>query len=309
MQCRQISPIVRMWQSLKTTFFAFCRQSLIWMSSAVNWSCSTFTRSNPAGGISHCAPATTAAPNCSSSLHGGWAFHLAVPGRRQGKLPQSCSCSGQPARGNCRQSILCCTLAPARRSGNWHSTCRNCGLADVSATTNCQASTLGKSGGRDFPKSAVCCERWPLRGVSNTVQGCCSLGRVGASHETEDSNVLARHSWANMLSRVASRLQPSSLIWTILTNLERCLKGRSAAQALNSSAYRVTSTISGRGPVRIANVEVNLMGTEITALLFHICPLCGLKLHMAPATTHTNWQRSFPQLCGAARSCHPNGAQ
>ena len=26
------------------------------------------------------APATTAAPNCSSSLYGRWAFHLAVPG-------------------------------------------------------------------------------------------------------------------------------------------------------------------------------------------------------------------------------------
>ena len=38
------------------------------------------------------------------------------------------------------------------------------------------------------------------------------------------------------------------------TNLERCLKEYSAAQALNSSAHRVTSTISGRGPVRIAKV-------------------------------------------------------
>ena len=34
----------------------------------------------PARGISHCAPATTAAPNCSSSLYGGWALRLAVPG-------------------------------------------------------------------------------------------------------------------------------------------------------------------------------------------------------------------------------------
>ena len=44
---------------------------------------------------------------------------------------------------------------------------------------------------------------------------------------------------------------PSPLTWIILTNLEDCLKGHSAAQALNSSAYRVTSTISGRVPVRI----------------------------------------------------------
>ena len=27
MQCKQTSPIMRMWQSWKTTFFAFCRQS------------------------------------------------------------------------------------------------------------------------------------------------------------------------------------------------------------------------------------------------------------------------------------------
>ena len=40
------APTMRMWQSLKT-FSAFCRQPLIQMSSAVNSSCSTSTRSNP----------------------------------------------------------------------------------------------------------------------------------------------------------------------------------------------------------------------------------------------------------------------
>ena len=55
----------------------------------------------------------------------------------------------------------------------------------------------------------------------------------------------------------------------MLTNLERCLKVHFVAQALNSSVCRATSTILGRGPVKIAKklVEVNLMGTEITALL------------------------------------------
>ena len=72
---------------------------------------------------------------------------------------------------------------------------------------------------------------------------CCSLGRVGVSHETEDSNVLAPGP-----QQVASRLQPSPLTWTILTNLERCLKVHFVAQALNSSVCRV----SGRGPVKIA---------------------------------------------------------
>ena len=77
------------------------------------------------------------------------AFHLAFPGRRQRRLPQSSSCPGQPARGNCRQSILRCTFDPARRSGNWHPTYRNCGLAELPATTDCQASIFGrKSGGR-----------------------------------------------------------------------------------------------------------------------------------------------------------------
>ena len=65
----------------------------------------------------------------------------------------------QPVGGSCRQSILCCTFASACRSDNWHSTCRSCGLAGVSATTNCQAPTLShKSGRRSFPK-VLCAAR------------------------------------------------------------------------------------------------------------------------------------------------------
>ena len=60
------------------------------------------------------------------------------------------------------------------------------------------------------------------------------------------------HSKANMHSRVALRLQPSPLTWTILTNLERCLKVHFVGQALNSSVCRVISTISDRGPVKTA---------------------------------------------------------
>ena len=56
-----------------------CQQFLIWMFSAVSWS-STFTRSNLRS-IPHRAPATAATINCSSSLHGRWTLHLAVPGR------------------------------------------------------------------------------------------------------------------------------------------------------------------------------------------------------------------------------------
>ena len=48
---------------------------------------------------------------------------------------------------------------------NRHSTCRSCGLADVSATTNCQAPTLGhKSGGRGFSR-VLCAARGCRSGV------------------------------------------------------------------------------------------------------------------------------------------------
>ena len=79
------------------------------------------------------------------------AFHLAFPDRRQRRLPQSSACPGQPERGNCRQSFLRGTFNPTRRSGNWHPTYRNCGLAELPAITDCQASNFGRqSGGRDF---------------------------------------------------------------------------------------------------------------------------------------------------------------
>ena len=82
---------------------------------------------------------------------------------------------------------------------------------------------------------------------------CCSLGRVEASHETEDSNVPGTRGTAGQTCfRECLTLATITFDMDQLTNLERCLKGYSAAQALNSSAYRVTSTLSGRGPVRIA---------------------------------------------------------
>ena len=80
-------------------------------------------------------------------------------------------------------------------SGNGHPTCRNCGLAELPATANCQAPSLGhKSCRRDLPGCYV------LREVAapgcvqcsrRVFAECCSLGRVGVSHETEDRNVLA----------------------------------------------------------------------------------------------------------------------
>ena len=73
------------------------------------------------------------------------------------------------------------------------------------------------------------------------------------------------------------------------------MEEHSAAQALNSSACRVTSTISGRGPVRIAKALWRSTSghRDHSSTLFHICPLCSLKLYMAPATTHTNLAKKF----------------
>ena len=216
------------------------------MSSAVNWSCSTFTRSNPCQ--RHFALCSCNDRSSKLSFVPVWqmGIHLAVPGRRQGELPQSCSCPAQPAEGNCRQSILCCTFAPAHRSGNWHSTCRSCGLADVSATTNCQAPTLGhKSGGRGFPR-VLCAARGVQYGPRCFAE-CCSLGRVGAGHETEDSNDLAPGAQPGKYA-----FESCLTLTTITFDMDHTNKPRAlpegAAQALNSSAYQVTSTTSGRGP-------------------------------------------------------------
>ena len=52
---------------------------------------------------------------CMVDGHSIWQF------QDDGKeLPQSRSCPAQPEGGRCRQSILCCTFAPACRSDNWH---------------------------------------------------------------------------------------------------------------------------------------------------------------------------------------------
>ena len=83
---------------------------------------------------------------------------------------------------------------------------------------------------------------------------CCSLGSVGVSHVTEDSSALAPGAQLGMLSRVASRLLLSPLIWIVLTNHELCLKAHSVEQALNSCACRMISTTSGREPVKTAKV-------------------------------------------------------
>ena len=244
---------MKTWQSWKTTLFCFLPtvSERIWLriGTARPSRAATSVR-----GIPHGTPAAAATANSSSSLYGRRAFHLAVPGRRRRRLPQSSLCPGQSARGNCRPSILRCTFDPARRSGNWHPTYGNCGLAELPATTDCQASIFGrKSGGRDL-HGAVCCVRSPHQGVSISDRGCLQSAALQAALGSVTKQRTAAwhqaHSLANMPSRVALRLQPSPLTWTTPTNLERCLKVHFVEQALNSSVCQVTFTISGRRPVK-----------------------------------------------------------
>ena len=84
---------------------------------------------------------------------------------------------------------------------------------------------------------------------------CCSLAALGSSAKqmTAASWHQAR-SLADMLLRVASRLQLSPLTRIVQINHEHCLKAHSVEQALSSCACRMTFTTSGRGPVKIAKV-------------------------------------------------------
>ena len=182
----------------------------------------------------------------------------------------------------------------------------------MSATTNCQAPTLGISLAEGTFQGCYVLREVAAPGCvqygPRVFAECCSLGRVGASHETEDSNDLAPGA---QLGKYAFE---SCLTLTTITfdmdhtNKPRALpEGAFCCAGIESSAYRVTSTISGRGIKPCGGQPHG--HRDHSPPLFHICPLCSLKLLIAPATTHANWQRSFPELCGTARSCHPDGAQ
>ena len=111
---------------------------------------------------------------------------------------------------------------------------------------------------------------------------CCSLGRVGVSHETKDSNVLAPGAQLDKYA-FESCLTLTTITFDMdHTNKPRalCLKVHFVEQALNSSVCQVTFTISGRGPV-----EVNLMGTEITALLHFFFHEYGRRVGMVPRSS------------------------
>ena len=124
-----------------------------------------------------------------------------------------------------------------------------------------------------------------------------ALGRVGVSHETE-GNVLAPGA-----QRGKCAFESCLTLTTVTFDMDHTNKPRALPEGAFCGAgieqLCLPSDFHNIGPRACENckrlVEVNLMGTEITApTLFHLCPLCSLTLHMATTTTHANWQRSFP---------------
>ena len=74
---------------------------------------------------------------------------------------------------------------------------------------------------------------------------CCSLSKVGVSQrQTTAMSLHQGRSWADMLSRAASRSHPSPSQWTKLTSLERCPKVHFAVQVLKTSVSQATFTTS-----------------------------------------------------------------
>ena len=99
---------------------------------------------------------------------------------------------------------------------------------------------------------------------------CCSLGRVGVSHETEDSNVLAPGA---QLGKYA--FESCLTLTTITFDMDHTNKPRALPEGAFCGAgieqLCLPSDFHNIGPRACENckrlVEVNLMGTEITALL------------------------------------------
>ena len=141
---------------------------------------------------------------------------------------------------------------------------------------------------------------------------CCSLSRVGVSREADDSNVLAPGA---QLGRYAFE---SCLT---LTSITFAMDQTNKARALPEGAFCgagietlcLPSDFHNIGPRACENckrlVEVNLMCTEITALLKSTFAQCVCHdPHLAAATPNANRQRSFPQLHSAPRGGHSDRA-
>ena len=126
---------------------------------------------------------------------------------------------------------------------------------------------------------------------------CCSLGSVGVKRETEDSCVLAPGA---QLGRYAfeSCLTLATLTFDMdCTNKPRALP-EGAFCGAGIEQLCLPHDFHNIGPRACENckspVEVNLMSTEIPALLSSTFAHCVASVHMASTAPHTNWKRSLP---------------
>ena len=110
---------------------------------------------------------------------------------------------------------------------------------------------------------------------------CCSLGRVGVSHETEDSNTLAPGA---QLGKYA--FESCLTLTTITFDMDHTNKPRALPEGAFCGAgieqLCLPSDFHNIGPRACENckrlMEVNLLGTEITALLYSTFAHC-VALH------------------------------
>ena len=142
---------------------------------------------------------------------------------------------------------------------------------------------------------------------------CCSLSRVGASHGTEDNSVLAPGA---QLGKYA--FESCLTLATITFDMDHTNKPRGLPEGAFCGAcieqLCLPSDFHNIGPRACENckslVEVNLMDTEITALPSSTFAHCvALNSIWLPPRLTLIGKEVFPELCGAARSCHPDGAQ
>ena len=121
-------------------------------------------------------------------------------------------------------------------------------------------------------------EKWWPQAVSSSVEECLrsaalSAESVVAKRQMTTMSWRQERSWADMLSRAASRLHPSPLQWTKPTRQERCQREHSAGRDFHNIGPRACENCK-----RL--VEVNLMSTDITALLTSTFAHCVAMTHI-----------------------------
>ena len=107
-------------------------------------------------------------------------------------------------------------------------------------------------------KAAMPFGRWWPQAVFSSVEECLRSAALSAESVSAKRQMTAmswhqEHSWADMLSRAASRSHPSLLPWTKQTRQERCLNVHFAGRVLKPSASQATFTKLARGLVKTAS--------------------------------------------------------